>query len=118
MLLVGAVPQVVSAQGSPKIEFSEEWVAKVHSAAPEKASAKSEKERKVLRSERYLGRLEEVLVEGSNPKKPEQVVGRTRTNRPTFFPGQRPDGRAIHAGALVTVQIEAVRPFSLSGKLA
>ena len=70
------------------------------------------------RSERYLGRLEEVLVEGSNPKKPEQVVGRTRTNRPTFFPGQRPDGTAIHAGELVTVQIEAVRPFSLSGKLA
>jgi tRNA-2-methylthio-N6-dimethylallyladenosine synthase len=70
------------------------------------------------RSERYLGRLEEVLVEGRNPKKPEQLVGRTRTNRPTFFPGQRPDGRAIHAGELVTVQIEAVRPFSLSGKLA
>ncbi|MDA0215710.1 MAG: tRNA (N6-isopentenyl adenosine(37)-C2)-methylthiotransferase MiaB [Cyanobacteria bacterium] len=70
------------------------------------------------RSERYLGRLEEVLVEGRNPKKPEQVVGRTRTNRPTFFPGQRPDGTAIHAGELVTVQIEAVRPFSLSGKLA
>ena len=70
------------------------------------------------RSERYLGRLEEVLVEGSNPKKPEQVVGRTRTNRPTFVPGQRPDGTAIHAGELVTVQIEEVRPFSLSGKLA
>ena len=70
------------------------------------------------RSERYLGRLEEVLVDGSNPKKPEQVVGRTRTNRPTFFPGQRPDGTAIHAGELVTVQIEEVRPFSLSGKLA
>ena len=70
------------------------------------------------RSERYLGRLEEVLVEGSNPKKPEQVVGRTRTNRPTFFPGQRPDGTAIRAGELVTVQIEEVRPFSLSGKLA
>jgi len=70
------------------------------------------------RSERYLGRLEEVLVEGSNPKKPEQVVGRTRTNRPTFFPGQRPDGTAIHPGELVTVQIEEVRPFSLSGKLA
>ena len=70
------------------------------------------------RSERYLGRLEEVLVEGSNPKKPEQLVGRTRTNRPTFFPGQRPDGSAIPPGELVTVQIEAVRPFSLSGKLA
>ena len=70
------------------------------------------------RSERYLGRLEEVLVEGSNPKKPEQVVGRTRTNRPTFFPGQRTNGIAIHPGELVTVQIEEVRPFSLSGKLA
>ena len=33
------------------------------------------------RSQRYLGRLEEVLVEGRNVKRPTQVTGRTRGNR-------------------------------------
>ena len=70
------------------------------------------------RSARYAGRIEQILVEGTNPKDPEQVMGRTRTNRLTFFPGHRPDGRPIQAGELVTVAIEAVRAFSLSGKLA
>jgi tRNA-2-methylthio-N6-dimethylallyladenosine synthase len=69
------------------------------------------------RSARYAGRIEEILVEGTNPKDPQQVMGRTRTNRLTFFPGQRPDGRPIEPGELVTVQIEGVRAFSLSGKL-
>jgi tRNA-2-methylthio-N6-dimethylallyladenosine synthase len=73
-------------------------------------------ERKALeRSARYLGRLEEVLVEGRNPKDPSQLMGRTRTNRLTFFPAVGPDGVEHRAGALVTVRIEAVRAFSLSG---
>ncbi|MFM6208558.1 MAG: tRNA (N6-isopentenyl adenosine(37)-C2)-methylthiotransferase MiaB, partial [Planktothrix sp.] len=33
------------------------------------------------RSQRYLNRIEEVLVEGTNPKDPSQVMGRTRGNR-------------------------------------
>jgi tRNA-2-methylthio-N6-dimethylallyladenosine synthase len=70
------------------------------------------------RSARYAGRIEEILVEGTNPKNPEQMMGRTRTNRLTFFPAQRSDGRTIAPGELVTVQIEDVRAFSLSGKLA
>jgi tRNA-2-methylthio-N6-dimethylallyladenosine synthase len=70
------------------------------------------------RSARYAGRSEQVLVEGSNPKDPHQVMGRTRTNRLTFFPSQRPDGRVIVPGELVNVLIEEVRSFSLSGKLA
>ena len=69
------------------------------------------------RSARYAGRREEILVEGLNPKDPAQVMGRTRTNRLTFFPAQRPDGGTIAPGELVTVQIEEVRAFSLSGKL-
>ena len=69
------------------------------------------------RSARYAGRIEEILVEGTNPKDPQQVMGRTRTNRLTFFPGQHADGRSIEPGELVTVQIEGVRAFSLSGKL-
>jgi len=70
------------------------------------------------RSARYAGRIEQILVEGINPKDPAQVMGRTRTNRLTFFPGQRADGSPIDPGALVNVLIEEVRPFSLSGKLA
>ncbi|MFM7648890.1 MAG: tRNA (N6-isopentenyl adenosine(37)-C2)-methylthiotransferase MiaB [Cyanobium sp.] len=70
------------------------------------------------RSARYAGRIEQVLVEGPNPRDPAQVMGRTRTNRLTFFPGQRPAGSPIDPGALVNVRIEEVRAFSLSGKLA
>jgi tRNA-2-methylthio-N6-dimethylallyladenosine synthase len=70
------------------------------------------------RSARYAGRIEQILVEGINPKDPAQVMGRTRTNRLTFFPGQRSDGTAIQPGELVNVRIEEVRAFSLSGKLA
>jgi tRNA-2-methylthio-N6-dimethylallyladenosine synthase len=69
------------------------------------------------RSARYAGRSEQILVEGTNPKDPGQMMGRTRTNRLTFFPGQRPDGPALRPGELVNVRIEEVRAFSLSGKL-
>ncbi|MFZ0407014.1 MAG: tRNA (N6-isopentenyl adenosine(37)-C2)-methylthiotransferase MiaB [Cyanobium sp.] len=71
-----------------------------------------------LRSGRYLGRCEQVLAEGVNPKDANQLMGRTRTNRLTFFPARRADGGAIAQGDLVEVRIEAVRPFSLSGSLA
>jgi tRNA-2-methylthio-N6-dimethylallyladenosine synthase len=43
------------------------------------------------------------------------VMGRTRTNRLTFFPALRADGTAIVAGDLVQVRIDTVRAFSLSG---
>jgi len=60
-------------------------------------------------SERYLGRVEEVLAEGINPKDNTQLMGRTRTNRLTFFPA------AHHSvGDTVPVRIEQVRAFSLS----
>ena len=62
------------------------------------------------RSQRYLGRLEEVLVEGVNPKDPSQLMGRTRTNRLTFFAAA---GYSI--GDTVPVRIDQVRAFSLSG---
>ena len=67
------------------------------------------------RSARYAGRSEQVLVEGINPKNPEQVMGRTRTNRLTFFPAARADGSHWQPGNLVDVRIEEVRAFSLSG---
>ncbi len=64
------------------------------------------------RSQRYLGRTEEVLVEDQNHKNPSQVMGRTRGNRLTFFPGEI----AQLQGKLVTVKITEVRPFSLTGQ--
>ncbi|MCP9774089.1 tRNA (N6-isopentenyl adenosine(37)-C2)-methylthiotransferase MiaB [Cyanobium sp. WAJ14-Wanaka] len=70
------------------------------------------------RSARYAGRSVEVLAEGVNPKDSSQLMGRTRTNRLTFFPIAKADGSSHKAGDLVTVTIDQVRPFSLSGKLA
>ena len=67
------------------------------------------------RSARYAGRMEQVLVEGVNPKQADQVMGRTRTNRLTFFPAARAAGGHWQAGDLVDVRIEEVRAFSLSG---
>jgi len=67
------------------------------------------------RSARYAGRLEQILVEGTNPKDPDQVMGRTRTNRLTFFPAARQGGSRWQPGDLVDVRIETVRAFSLSG---
>ncbi|MCG9893349.1 MAG: tRNA (N6-isopentenyl adenosine(37)-C2)-methylthiotransferase MiaB [Thermosynechococcaceae cyanobacterium MS004] len=64
------------------------------------------------RSQRYLGRTEEILVEEVNHKNPTQVMGRTRGNRLTFFAGEIETLR----GQLVPVKITEVRPFSLTGE--
>ena len=68
------------------------------------------------RSARYLDRVEEVLVEGANPRDPAQVMGRTRTNRLTFFPAADGRGGSHQPGDLVPVRIDTVRAFSLSGQ--
>jgi len=64
------------------------------------------------RSQRYLGRIEEVLVEDQNPKDSSQVMGRTQGNRLTFFSG---DINQLK-GQLVKVKITEVRAFSLTGE--
>ncbi|KAG5178353.1 hypothetical protein JKP88DRAFT_201574 [Tribonema minus] len=66
------------------------------------------------RSERYLGRVVEVLVEERNPKNPSQVTGRNRQNRPVFFAGDIDELR----GKLIDVKITEVRPWSLTGQRA
>ena len=65
------------------------------------------------RSERYFGRIEEVLVEAENPKNPTQVMGRTRGNRLTFFPGKIEELQ----GKTVKVKITEARAFSLTGEV-
>jgi tRNA-2-methylthio-N6-dimethylallyladenosine synthase len=65
------------------------------------------------RSQRYLGREEEILVEADNTKDPTQVMGRTRGNRLTSFPGKIEELK----GKTVRVKITEVRPFSLTGEV-
>lgn len=65
------------------------------------------------RSQRYLGRVEEVLVEEQNSKDSTQVMGRTRGNRLTFFPGNIKELQ----GQLVKVKITEARAFSLTGEV-
>ena len=65
------------------------------------------------RSQRYLNRVEEVLVEAQNTKDTTQVMGRTRGNRLTFFPGKIDDLR----GKIVKVKITEIRAFSITGEL-
>ncbi len=65
------------------------------------------------RSQRYMGRIEEILVEDTNPKNANQVMGRTRGNRLTFFEGDINELK----GKLVKVKITEVRPFSLTGEV-
>ncbi len=63
-------------------------------------------------SQRYFGRIEEVLVEDQNTKDPTQVMGRTRGNRLTFFTGNIAELK----GQVVKVKITEVRAFSLTGE--
>lgn len=65
------------------------------------------------RTQRYLGRIEEVLVEDSNPKNTSQVMGRTRGNRLTFFQGNIEDLK----GKIVKVKVTEARAFSLTGEI-
>jgi tRNA-2-methylthio-N6-dimethylallyladenosine synthase len=68
------------------------------------------------RSQRYLGRIEEVLVEEVNPKSPELgVCGRTRTNKKVFF--EAPGGIQRWRGRMANVRITEARAYSLTGEL-
>jgi tRNA-2-methylthio-N6-dimethylallyladenosine synthase len=64
------------------------------------------------RSQRYFGRIEEVLVEDQNTKDKTQVIGRTGGNCLTFFTGDINELK----GQIVKVKITEVRPFSLTGE--
>ena len=64
------------------------------------------------RSQRYFGRIEEVLVEAQNTKDINQVMGRTGGNRLTFFTGDINELK----GQIVKVKITEIRAFSLTGE--
>ncbi len=67
------------------------------------------------RNSRYKGRVEEILAEGINPKDSKQLMGRTRTNRLTFFSSKGSQDFGYKPGDFVPVLIDEVRSFSLTG---
>jgi tRNA-2-methylthio-N6-dimethylallyladenosine synthase len=66
------------------------------------------------RSQRYLGRVELILVEDRHAKDPLSVIGRTPTNKLTKFAGDI----SILKGRLVPVEITSVTAFCLEGRIA
>jgi tRNA-2-methylthio-N6-dimethylallyladenosine synthase len=66
------------------------------------------------RSERYIGRIEEVLVEDANPRDPLQVMGRTRQGRQVYFNGDL----ELLRGEFVNVKITEARTWSLMGEIS
>lgn len=66
------------------------------------------------RNERYRNSFQEILIENINPKDSLQLMGRTRTNRLTFFPRCSENGRLHQPGELIKVKINDIRPFSLT----
>ena len=66
------------------------------------------------RRQRYLGRVEEVLVEKRNERHPAQVKGRNPQGCPVFFEGDIDELK----GQLVPVRIVEARPYSLVGERA
>ena len=70
------------------------------------------------RNLRYKGSLQEVLVENINSKNNSQLMGRTRTNRLTFFSNSSSNGKSCTPGEIVNIKINEIRPFSLTGTLA
>jgi tRNA-2-methylthio-N6-dimethylallyladenosine synthase len=60
----------------------------------------------------YVGRRQEILVEGRSDRHPERFMGRTRTNKIVNF-----DGDVSMIGQLVDVEIITANPWALRGKL-
>lgn len=65
------------------------------------------------RSQRYLYRTVEVLVEDANPRDSSQVMGRTRQGRQVYFAGDL----STLKGEFVSVKITEARTWSLMGEL-
>jgi tRNA A37 methylthiotransferase MiaB len=66
---------------------------------------------------RYAGRIEQVLAEGMNPKDPSQLMGRTRTNRLTFFSAESPTASRIVPVREISSMFESTK-FAPSPSLA
>lgn len=70
------------------------------------------------RNLRYKGSSQEILIENINSKDNSQLMGRTRTNRLTFFPRSSSDNKSHQPGEIVNIRINEIRPFSLTGSFS
>jgi tRNA-2-methylthio-N6-dimethylallyladenosine synthase len=59
-----------------------------------------------------VGKTLEVLPETINPRFPDTLTGRTRTNQVVTFPGSRD-----LLGKFVSIEITEAHPFRLSGRI-
>ncbi|MBW3042485.1 tRNA (N6-isopentenyl adenosine(37)-C2)-methylthiotransferase MiaB [Prochlorococcus marinus] len=69
------------------------------------------------RNFRYKYSSQEILIENINSKNNSQLMGRTRTNRLTFFPRSSNNGKSYKPGEKVNIKINEIRPFSLTGEV-
>ncbi|HVA03250.1 MAG TPA: tRNA (N6-isopentenyl adenosine(37)-C2)-methylthiotransferase MiaB [Acidimicrobiales bacterium] len=69
----------------------------------------------LLRHEARIGRVEEVIVEGSSARDPAVLTGRTRQNKLVHF--APPDGAALEPGAYGEVLVTGAAPHHLRGEL-
>ena len=67
------------------------------------------------RNKRYLKNIENILIEGLNPKNTSQLMGRTRTNRLTFVETPNLIDNKNFIGNEINVLINETRSFSLTG---
>tara|TARA_Y100001970_G_scaffold289662_1_gene420767 strand:- start:4707 stop:6113 length:1407 start_codon:yes stop_codon:yes gene_type:complete len=67
------------------------------------------------RNQRYLNNIEEILVEGINPKNNLQMLGRTRTNRLAFFPYKDHSEPKDLIGNIIDIQVKEIKAFSITG---
>ncbi len=65
-----------------------------------------------IESERYLGKEEEILVEGKTPKNPKMYMGRTDTNKVVIFKGSDEI-----KGKFLKVKINEVKTWTLYGEV-
>ena len=70
------------------------------------------------RNLRYKDSLQEILIEDINSKNNTQLMGRTRTNRLTFFSNPSNNEKSYQPGEIVNIKINEIRPFSLTGSVA
>ena len=70
------------------------------------------------RNLRYKDSLQEILIEDINSKNNSQLMGRTRTNRLTFFSNPSNNEKSYQPGEIVNIKINEIRPFSLTGSVA
>jgi tRNA-2-methylthio-N6-dimethylallyladenosine synthase len=98
--------------GTPAAELKDEVTKEEKLDRLQRLQAQLESQARAI-SERMVGSVERVLVEGASKKDKNELAGRTGNNRVVNFPGDA----ALHH-SYVDVKITAALPHSLRGELA